>query len=57
MTPSEEEAVRRSSVADMAVVEEEGGADGDIEKVTSVRKGSSGRIYGARDWRLIGKDS
>lgn len=52
----EEEKERRSSVveyvSDMAGVQT---SEGD-EEVAPARKGSVGRIYGARDWRLIGKE-
>lgn len=65
MSPSEEEAVRRSSIAEMVVGEdeeekerdrEEGSESGElVRKRTGSAGTGGGRIYGARDWRLIGK--
>jgi hypothetical protein len=63
MDPEEVEKDRRASVtevmmADMAAAEvarQARDGDRDEEAAVVVRKGSQGRIHGARDWRLIGK--
>lgn len=53
----EEEKGRRSSIADYVadMAARQDAAQGD-EEAAVVRKGSVSRIYGARDWRLVGKE-